>query len=136
MNDQQQHATPPVKFYAVVELFGHQRIAGQVTEQVFGGASMIRVDVPEVVATFTDYEESPPVRKQRLIQAHSRSFGAGAIYSINWCDEATAVEAAKSIRHEPLQPYAAKAAVQNVIAEARTTPALAHSGGHDDDLPY
>ena len=132
MNEHETPATPPVKFFAVVELFGHQKIAGQVSEQVFGGASMIRVDVPEVVATFVDYEESPPVRKQKLLQAHSRSFGPGAIYSINWCDEATAAEAAKSIRHEPLQPYAAKAAVQQVVAEARA-PALSHSSFTDND---
>lgn len=36
------------QFWALVELMGHTRIAGLVTEVEFGGAKMIRVDVPEV----------------------------------------------------------------------------------------
>jgi hypothetical protein len=35
---------------AVVELFGHQRIAGKVTEQSIGVATFIRIDVPETSA--------------------------------------------------------------------------------------
>ena len=33
--------------WAVLELFGHQRLAGMVTEVQLGGASFVRVDVPE-----------------------------------------------------------------------------------------
>ena len=32
--------------WAIVEIFGHQRIAGKVTEQTIGGCSFVRVDVP------------------------------------------------------------------------------------------
>lgn len=34
--------------WAIVEVMGRQSYAGKVTEQVFGGASLIRVDVPSV----------------------------------------------------------------------------------------
>ena len=41
--------------WAIVELFGHTRIAGHVSKFVIGGASFMRVDVPEVenVPAFT-----------------------------------------------------------------------------------
>lgn len=33
--------------WAIVELFGHQKIAGRVAEQQIAGTVMLRVDVPE-----------------------------------------------------------------------------------------
>ena len=32
--------------WCIVELFGHNQIAGKVTEQAIGGQSFVRVDVP------------------------------------------------------------------------------------------
>ena len=52
--------------WAVVELFGHQQIAGKVSEQTIAGQGFIRVDVPE--------DERHP--------AYTRLLGHGAIYSI------------------------------------------------------
>ncbi|WP_128000370.1 hypothetical protein [Piscinibacter defluvii] len=118
MSDQQANTQPPA-MWAVVELLGHNRIAGRVSEQVFAGAAFIRVDVPEIVVSEVDYDESPPVRRQRLIQAHTRSFGAGAIYAVNWCDEDVAREAARGIKHEPLKPYQSKEAVAALVDDAR-----------------
>lgn len=60
--------------WAIVELMGHQRIAGRVTERSVAGVMMIQVDVPAV-------EEWP---------AFTRMLGGGAIYAINPCDEETA----------------------------------------------
>ena len=33
------------EFWAIVELMGHQRIAGKVSEETIGGAALLRVDV-------------------------------------------------------------------------------------------
>jgi hypothetical protein len=57
--------------WAVVELFGHQRIAGKVTEATIGGCSFLRVDVP----------------KTEKRQAYTKYFGNGAIYAMTPCDE-------------------------------------------------
>jgi hypothetical protein len=38
--------TPSTEQWAIVEIFGHQRIAGRLTEQTIGGCSFVRVDVP------------------------------------------------------------------------------------------
>lgn len=37
---------PKFEQWAVVDLMGHRRLAGKVTEQVIAGAGFIRVDVP------------------------------------------------------------------------------------------
>ena len=38
----------PFDEWAIVELFGHQKVAGKVTAQTIGGTQFIRVDVPEI----------------------------------------------------------------------------------------
>lgn len=57
----------PFKSWAVVELFGHQRLVGVVSEQTIAGQGFIRVDVPETKSQ----------------SAFTRLLGAGSIYAIN-----------------------------------------------------
>jgi hypothetical protein len=117
-----EETTKPV-LYAVIELFGHARVAGAVSEQNFGGANLIRVDIPEVKFTAVDYDapRGPDGYEKvaRTIPAHTRSLGAGAIYGINWCDEETARIAAHSIRDEPLKPYSVREALASLPEEHR-----------------
>ena len=87
MNTQQQEST--FEAWAIVELFGHQKIAGLVTEAVIGGCSLIRVDVPEC-------GDQP---------AYTRYFGQGAIYSITPVSEEIARSALAYIRPRPVSPY-------------------------------
>lgn len=115
---QQEHQQPAL--FAIVELFGHQRVAGRVSQQVFGGASFVRVDVPAIDVEERDYVDGQGyVTTRREIQAHTRSFGAAAIYAINWCDETTAAIAARSIKHEPLSPYSVKSAIDALPDDQR-----------------
>jgi hypothetical protein len=100
--------------YAIVELFGHAKIAGRITEQTCGGQSFARVDVPEVTYEAYDYSEAERRTVQKTIQPHTRSFGPGAIYSINWCDQTAAVLAAKEIQHKPVVPYSAAEVLRNM----------------------
>ena len=69
---------PQLKSWALVELFGHQRIVGYVSEQTFGTGVLFRVDVPDLL------KEGKKVR-----DGFSRYFGLGAIYSITPVDEQT-----------------------------------------------
>jgi hypothetical protein len=57
--------------WCLVELFGHQQIAGRVSEAQIGGETFVRVDVPEV--------EGRP--------AFTKFYGKGAIYSITPVEE-------------------------------------------------
>lgn len=75
--------------WAIIELFGHQRMAGFVTEATIGGQSFVRVDVPEVEGH----------------EAYTRFLGNGAIYAMTPCDENTARRAAAAFRPKPVQAW-------------------------------
>lgn len=73
----------------IVELFGHARIAGKVSEQTIGGQGFVRVDVPEIEGqkTFTKF------------------YGPNAIYAITPVDETTMLLAVKGLRIEPIHRW-------------------------------
>lgn len=75
--------------WAIVELFGHQRIAGLLTEQTIGGANFIRIDVPA-------FENSP---------AFTKLYTQGAIYGVTFVSEQIARAAAQSYRVAPVSVY-------------------------------
>ena len=75
--------------WALVELFGHQRIAGLVSEQVISGSGFVRVDVPAVNG----------------IPGYSKLYGPSAIYGITPLGEAEAKRAAEYLHERPIQPY-------------------------------
>jgi hypothetical protein len=111
--------------WAIVELFGHQQIAGRVTEASIGGCSFVRVDVPE----------QPPVPKhhdwdhdQPAIAAYTRYFGNGAIYALNPCSEDIAKRAAASIRQRPPLPF-------SIDTPALPAPA-SRVDANGDDIPW
>lgn len=109
--------------WAIVELFGHQRIAGRVTEQTIGGCAFVRVDVPAI--------ESTPV--DTLGQAFTKLFGQGAIYSISFVDEAAAKYAAREIRAQPIDRYS----LERALLELRSLNAPHLAGlGNDDRPPF
>jgi len=83
--------------WALIELFGHSRIAGLVTEQALGGSALIRVDVPALPAR-GDIQAQP---------AFTRYFGIAAIYSLTPVSEDLATAAADSMRVHPVEIYMA-----------------------------
>lgn len=75
--------------WAIVDLFGHSRIAGLCSEQPLAGTNMLRVDVPAI--------NGKP--------AFTRFFGGGAIYSITPTDEQTAKIALGHIDVRPVERW-------------------------------
>ena len=75
--------------WAMVELYGHQRIVGMVMESTIGGCSFVRVDVPETNGQ----------------KAFTRYFGNNAIYSINPITEEIARSLLKNFRNVPVSAY-------------------------------
>jgi len=94
--------------WAIVELFGHQKIAGRVTEATIGGCSFVRVDVPALDGA----------------EAFTKFFGNGAIYSMTPTSEAVVRAALKQIRPEPVSVW---------IPEVRKLPEYNH---REDDEEY
>jgi hypothetical protein len=81
---------PELKSWALVELFGHQRIVGFLTQQTFGSGVLFRVDVPDLT------QEKKVVRK-----GFTRYFGLSSIYSITPIDEQTVRDLLPSIDGTP-----------------------------------
>lgn len=75
--------------WALVELFGHQKIVGKVSEASLAGGAFLRVDVPS-------FNGQP---------AFTRFYSPGAIYSINPVTEEIARGLAERYRNEPVSPY-------------------------------
>jgi len=79
----------PFQSWAIVELMGHQRIAGLLTEQTLGGGTFLRVDVPA--------GSSQP--------GFSKLYGASAVYCITPVAEDLARSAAESMRPRAVQEW-------------------------------
>lgn len=85
MKDQEEQK----EMWALVELFGHQRIAGKITQAELGSGELIRVDVPAV--------------KDRA--ALTKFYNVKAIYGITPVDEATATRMAGDIHAAPVSEW-------------------------------
>ena len=84
---------PQLKAWALVELFGHQRIVGHCTSEAFGSAVLLRVDVPDLM------KDGKKVR-----EGFTRYFGMGAIYSVTPVDEAVVRALLPTIDGTPERP--------------------------------
>lgn len=81
--------TDKLELWAIVELFGHQRIAGKVTEQSVGTSTFIRIDVPET-------EQQP---------SFTRIVNPTAVYALNPVTEEVAREMASRIQQKPIEAW-------------------------------
>lgn len=80
--------------WALLELFGHQRICGRISTQMVGAAALIRVDVPDLT------KAGKVVRK-----GFTRFYGPAAIYSLTPVDEAAVRQLLPMISGEPVKEW-------------------------------
>lgn len=80
--------------WAVVELFGHTKIAGKVSEEQRFGTTLCRVDVPDVTGF-----------QGETIPGHTKFYGGASIYSLTPCSEDVARLVAQHIKSEPVKIY-------------------------------
>lgn len=119
--------TEKFELWCIVELFGHQKIAGLCTEQNIAGTNMLRVDVPET-------DKQP---------AFTRFLGSSAIYAINPIDETTCKHYAQNLQVRPIESWDIQAIVQKnreklmlATAPESTRDASDEEDMDDDDRPY
>lgn len=99
--------------WCILEVMGHQKFAGRVTEQAIAGSSFIRIDVPETT------RHGP----------FSKLFGAGSIYALTPVEEAIARGVAESLGVAPLNVYELPEAMREKLRQ----PALTHIPDVADD---
>jgi hypothetical protein len=82
-----------LKAWALVELFGHQRIVGKVTVDPVDFPGMVRVDVPDLLKNGT--VERP---------GFTRYFGRSALYSVTPISEDSVRELLPHVNGHPSRP--------------------------------
>jgi hypothetical protein len=88
--------------YALVELFGHSRIVGAVSEKALGSTVLVRIDVPDLL------KDGKIVRK-----GFTRMFGPGAIYAITPVSEEIVRQLLPNIDGTPIEARALTASSYN-----------------------
>ncbi len=101
---------PALDSWAIVELMGHVRTAGRVTEEEHFSVKLGRVDVPDVDGQFTTIY-----------------FSGSSIYCITPCSEESARAVALRNKPEPVHQY------ELPKLEAPSRDALARATGRDLD---
>lgn len=90
--------------WCIVELFGHNRLAGWCTEQNIAGNNFLRVDVPQT-------KRQP---------SFTRFLNHAAIYAINPVTEEVARNMAEAYNWAPVDSWDARAMLNKMQAEMNT----------------
>lgn len=107
-------ATRKFDQWALIEIMGHRRLAGRVTEDTIAGVALLRVDVPDI--------EGEP--------AWTTWIGASAIFSLSPVSEEVCRAHAKSFRASPVMVWEIK---RQLLAAPAGDPA--DDEWDDDDIP-
>ena len=123
------------KDWAVVEMFGHQKIAGFVQTQAFGAAVMFRVEVPELpererTLTAPQYHDGQyllpgSVIKSDLVPGYTKLLGVGSIYAITPCAREEVMVQLDLMTRAPM-----------TVMKAVTRREIAAGEEHDEDDPF
>lgn len=104
--------------WCVLDLFGHQRTAGHVTEATIGGCAFIRIDVPEGEGFRTEF------------------YGNGAIYSMRPVSEEIAREVVKSHSAPPVSSYEVSSLLKRLQPATEVAPGFSEDESHFDDADF
>ena len=115
MNEQEQTNDEPLHCWAFIEIMGHSKIAGRVTERKIGPNVMIQVDVPKLDTEFLC----------------TKLFNPASLFSITPTNEEWCRKWAKQVANYDLKPlpYIPEAPRLDVTAASESEP-------DDDDCDY
>jgi hypothetical protein len=83
----------PLRAWALVELFGHQRVVGVVTAEPVEFPGLVRVDVPDLI-----------VNGEVKRKGFTRYLGKAALYGVTPIDEKAAMEMLPHVDGTPSRP--------------------------------
>jgi hypothetical protein len=107
--------------WAILELMGHRRLIGRVSEATIAGSAMLRIDVLTKDGEATQY------------------YGGGAIYALTPTTEAMARRAASLSTVAPITrrwELLAPAAVDMTALRAAALAPFVNRGDHEEPLPF
>ena len=119
--------------YAIVEIMGHQQVAGYVTTEAFGSVVMFKVVQQEIPPTektlgYTQYvncEHCPEGSRVRISRERAETYvGVGSVYRMTPCTEEQANAA------QPAKVEIIEKAERKLVAAGINEAIL---GGEDDD---
>ena len=104
--------------WAIVELMGHRKLAGRVTEQVIAGAALLRIDVPDLpdCKGFTQF------------------YGSHTIYSLTPTTEEIAKQFANYHRERPVSAYELRALPAPAPITVDFEPHRGDDGEEEDEV--
>ena len=109
--------------FAIVELFGHQKLSGKVTEHNVGSATFIRIDVPET--------KGQP--------AFTRLVNPSAIYAINPTTEEVATAKAEQLQTAPIDAWDIRRMQEKMVAlveENKRHPVPVNEDEENDEAQF
>ena len=98
-------STDKFEQWAIVEIMGHQKFAGYLTEQTIAGAGMLRLDVPAVGD----------------LLGFTRLFNTASVYSITPTSEELARQVATALKRQPVTVYELPEEIRAAIRAPRLT---------------
>lgn len=114
------NAQDKFELWGIIELFGHQKMAGKVTEQTVGGSALIRIDVPN-----TDRQP-----------AFTRFLNMSAIYAINPVTEEVATASANSINSQPINVWDAREILRRADEQKKLNPPAEEEEEEEEEDEY
>ena len=119
--------------WAIVELMGHRRLAGFVTEQEIAGSAFLRLDISGPVT------DDPVARRDGFAAAVTQFYSPGAVYCITPTTEEIARQIGARSRPAPVQrfeldpaPGATASQWSDDFAADDGKPSAAHADGCQD----
>jgi hypothetical protein len=129
--------------WGIVEVMGHKKFAGHITEQVIAGSALVRVDVPEVTVQRqrVEYDErgygKGYVTETKTVGAFTKMVGVGSIYCITPTSEEIARKCATELAKYDSDPIPVTLPVERQLPASTEQPAeeaaVVVGGGDDDD---
>lgn len=129
--------------WGVVEVMGHKKFAGHITEQVIAGSALVRVDVPAAVVRISrpQYDERGYAigyaGTEKTVGAFTKLVGVASIYCITPTTEEVARKCAAELAKYDSDPIPVALPAERQLPASTEQPAeeaaLVAVGDNDDD---